>query len=440
MGDHVVNEELIEEEVIIEEQPEDVMAALDQMEAEGADALLGELGEDEDEDEDELVRHHQQQQHHLQQQQQQVASSSGGGGGGAAGHFYAIRGNQVFKIDRFSGAATPIRATTGSGAPLKLQVVGGDAGKQQVFVPQAQGIAAQDSKAQVFRSMGAGGAAQHGPPAGYRVVSQPIASGLNRQPAAYAGGPVPTTVTFTAPKPATKKRQQHHPMLGHRKPCNCNKSLCLKLYCECFANGEFCRDCNCKDCHNNLEHENERSKAIKTSLERNPSAFKPKIDFMSAKGRSDVERLHQKGCHCKKSNCLKNYCECYEAKVPCTDRCKCCSCRNTESDRQNKMREKFNSASGLLHLAAAAADIRSSSPFSDDDSDVDEKPDPKAMPWFYMTDEVVEATTLCLVAQAEEQEAAANADELDMERSILREFGRCLQQIIENAAHMNQEQ
>lgn len=143
MGDHVGHEELIEEEVVIEEQPEDVMAALDQMEAEGADALLGELGEDHDdeEEEDELMRHHQQQQH-LHQQQQQAASSSGGGG--SSGHFYAIRGNQVFKIDRVSGAATPIRATTSSGAPLKLQVVGGtDGGKQQVFVPQSQGIAAQ---------------------------------------------------------------------------------------------------------------------------------------------------------------------------------------------------------------------------------------------------------------------------------------------------------
>lgn len=53
--------------------------------------------------------------------------------------------------------------------------------------------------------------------------------------------------------------------------------MCLKLYCDCFANGEFCLDCNCKECHNNLEHESERSKAIKSSLERNPSAFKPKI-------------------------------------------------------------------------------------------------------------------------------------------------------------------
>ena len=24
-----------------------------------------------------------------------------------------------------------------------------------------------------------------------------------------------------------------------RKPCNCTKSQCLKLYCDCFANGEF---------------------------------------------------------------------------------------------------------------------------------------------------------------------------------------------------------
>ncbi|KAG8593635.1 hypothetical protein GDO81_000911 [Engystomops pustulosus] len=48
-----------------------------------------------------------------------------------------------------------------------------------------------------------------------------------------------------------------------RKPCNCTKSLCLKLYCDCFANGEFCNNCNCTNCYNNLEHENERQKAIK---------------------------------------------------------------------------------------------------------------------------------------------------------------------------------
>ena len=66
------------------------------------------------------------------------------------------------------------------------------------------------------------------------------------------------------------------PLVGgvRRKHCNCSKSQCLKLYCDCFANGEFCQDCTCKDCFNNLENEDERQRAIKSCLERNPNAFK----------------------------------------------------------------------------------------------------------------------------------------------------------------------
>uniref|UniRef100_A0A914EDU5 CRC domain-containing protein n=1 Tax=Acrobeloides nanus TaxID=290746 RepID=A0A914EDU5_9BILA len=226
------------------------------------------------------------------------------------------------------------------------------------------------------------------------------------------------------PKPIKKS-------IGKRKPCNCTKSLCLKLYCECFANGEFCMDCNCKDCHNNLEHEAERSRAIKASLERNPHAFKPKIG-VSTKGKStaDFERLHQKGCHCKKSNCLKNYCECYEAKVPCTDRCKCTSCRNTETDRNTKFRDKFTPS--LSQLATTTGD-RASSPFSDEESEAgQEAPDPKSFPWYYLTDDVIEATTMCLVAQAQEFENKVPSE--DLEKSILKEFSRCLEQIIESAS------
>lgn len=59
-----------------------------------------------------------------------------------------------------------------------------------------------------------------------------------------------------------------------RKHCNCTKSQCLKLYCDCFANGEFCKNCNCKDCFNNIDNEEEREKAIRICLERNPHAFK----------------------------------------------------------------------------------------------------------------------------------------------------------------------
>lgn len=37
-------------------------------------------------------------------------------------------------------------------------------------------------------------------------------------------------------------------------------------YCDCFANGEFCNNCNCNNCFNNLEHETERLKAIKVRV------------------------------------------------------------------------------------------------------------------------------------------------------------------------------
>lgn len=59
-----------------------------------------------------------------------------------------------------------------------------------------------------------------------------------------------------------------------KRPCNCTKSQCLKLYCECFANGEFCSDCNCKECFNTLDHEDDRQAAIYACLERNPNAFR----------------------------------------------------------------------------------------------------------------------------------------------------------------------
>nr|CAD7593830.1 unnamed protein product [Timema genevievae] len=111
-----------------------------------------------------------------------------------------------------------------------------------------------------------------------------------------------------------------------RKPCNCTKSQCLKLYCDCFANGEFCHMCNCNNCYNNLGHEEDRQRAIKSCLERNSNAFRPKI----GKGVVGDERRHNKGCNCKRSGCLKNYCECYEAKISCSHNCKCVGCRNVE--------------------------------------------------------------------------------------------------------------
>jgi hypothetical protein len=43
------------------------------------------------------------------------------------------------------------------------------------------------------------------------------------------------------------------------KSCNCKRSKCLKLYCECFANNKYCgANCACNGCSNISEHEDER--------------------------------------------------------------------------------------------------------------------------------------------------------------------------------------
>lgn len=40
----------------------------------------------------------------------------------------------------------------------------------------------------------------------------------------------------------------------NKKSCNCVKSRCLKLYCDCFAQGVYCSGCSCQDCHNSEDH------------------------------------------------------------------------------------------------------------------------------------------------------------------------------------------
>ena len=66
--------------------------------------------------------------------------------------------------------------------------------------------------------------------------------------------------------------------LKKKVSCNCKKTRCLKLYCDCFAAGEYCKDCNCKDCANLVENEEERQISVQILREKNPTAFKPKLD------------------------------------------------------------------------------------------------------------------------------------------------------------------
>ncbi|XP_076640391.1 protein lin-54 homolog [Colletes latitarsis] len=215
-----------------------------------------------------------------------------------------------------------------------------------------------------------------------------------------------------------------------RKACNCTKSQCLKLYCDCFANGEFCHMCNCNNCSNNLGNEEERQRAIKSCLERNPNAFRPKI----GKGREtgDDIRRHNKGCNCKRSGCLKNYCECYEAKIPCSANCKCIGCRNVEEPNLEKkslkdLAEAAEVRTAQLTLNKAKLQLSEMAFRPPATSNTGAR-----RPFNFLTDKVVEITCQCLMAQADDAERNMFDDETS-QRLIIEEFGRCLKEIIESA-------
>ena len=59
-----------------------------------------------------------------------------------------------------------------------------------------------------------------------------------------------------------KKVEESPSSSKKRVSCNCKKSRCLKLYCDCFKEGLSCKDCNCVGCGNTDDNKEERDQAL----------------------------------------------------------------------------------------------------------------------------------------------------------------------------------
>ena len=152
----------------------------------------------------------------------------------------------------------------------------------------------------------------------------PLLAGEGKRPSV-----IDALLNTTTPPVVQEKPARVHKKISGKKAarvsCHCRASKCLKLYCECFAKKQSCGPaCHCTECFNTEKMSELREIVLKNTVEKNPSAFKAK--YKAIEGKDAV--LHVRGCNCTKTACQKNYCECFRAKIGCSQLCRCKNCGN----------------------------------------------------------------------------------------------------------------
>ena len=135
-------------------------------------------------------------------------------------------------------------------------------------------------------------------------------------------------------KPITKPqinkiKQKTHEKRSKRKiTCNCKNSSCIKMYCECFRENGYCnKNCKCKDCKN-FQNSTDRNLNLQNISKRQADEFAFKLSKEEMKNQPYSSK---KSCRCKKSQCQKKYCECYNDGAFCNAECCCTDCLNSDS-------------------------------------------------------------------------------------------------------------